>query len=439
RFPFLIFRKDPSVYVIASAVTLAAAILGALKAVAGVVRLPPAVAMAPPAPDRYQRLSGIPLDRWLGLSRIGVMAFRHLAHKPGRTASATFGIALAVAVLVASLWTFPSVDYMVEATFYHAERQDASISFGDERRYAALFEAMHLPGVLAVEPYRNVPVRIRHGHVERRVAISGKLEDSDLSRVLDSDLRPVPIPAHGLAVSDMLARLLDVRVGDIVELDLLDGARRTVEVPVAAIVEGYLGLTAYMEIEALNRIMREGAMISGVHIAYDTAHEDAFFAAVKENPATNFIALQRISVQRFKDTVAENILIMVTVYVAFAAIIAIGVVYNAARISLSERGRELASLRVLGFTRGEVSRVLLTELAVISLAAQPLGWLIGFGFAFAMAKGFESELYRIPFVITSDVYAASSLVVIISAIISAFAVRRRIDRLDLIEVLKTRE
>ncbi len=439
RFPFLIFQKDASVYVIATAVTFTASILGALKAVASVVRLPPAVAMAPPAPDRYRRLSGLPLDRWLGLSRIGVMAFRHLAHRPGRTASAIFGVALSVAVLVASLWTFPAVAYMINVTFYLAERQDASISFGDERRYRALFEASRLPGVLSAEPFRTVQARIRHGHVERRIGISGKPANGDLSRVLDSDLRTVPIPAHGLAVSDMLARLLDVRVGDIVEIDLLDGDRRTVELPVAAIVEGYLGLSAYMELEALNRVMREGAMISGVHIAYDTAGEDAFFAAIKKRPATNFIALQRISVQKFRDTVAENILIMVFVYVAFASIIAVGVVYNAARISLSERGRELASLRVLGFTRGEVSRVLLTELSVVTLAAQPLGWLIGFLFAFAMVKGFETELYRIPFVVTSDVYAGSSLVVIIAAIVSALAVRRRIDRLDLIEVLKTRE
>jgi putative ABC transport system permease protein len=115
------------------------------------------------------------------------------------------------------------------------------------------------------------------------------------------------------------------------------------------------------------------------------------------------------------------------------------VVYNFARISLSEQGRELASLRVLGFHKGEVSAILLMELAVLTLLAQPAGWILGYGFAYAIALGFESELYRVPLVVERSVYGWATLVVLWSALISALIVRRRIDRLDLIEVLKTRE
>ena len=146
-----------------------------------------------------------------------------------------------------------------------------------------------------------------------------------------------------------------------------------------------------------------------------------------------------MALQRFRDTLAQNITIMVTVYASLAAIIAFGVVYNFARISLSEQGREMASLRVLGFTRGEVSGLLLGELAVVVIVAQPLGWLIGYGFAWAMVTGFTSELYRVPLVVNREVYAWASLIVLAAAIVSGLVVRRRIDRLDMIEVLKTRE
>ena len=257
--------------------------------------------------------------------------------------------------------------------------------------------------------------------------------------MLDIDFDPVRLPETGIVLSDMLARILDARVGDLVEADILQGERRTVEVPVTAIVQGYMGLTSYMNLDALNRLAREGALVSGVHLSYDAAEEDALFKEIEDIPAANFIALQKVSLQKFRETLADNILIMITVYVVLAGVIAFGVVYNAARISLSERARELASLRVLGFTRAEVSAILLGELGLLTLLAQPLGWLIGYLFAKAMAVSFETELYRMPFLVEASTFAESSLVVLAAAAISALVVRRRIDRLDLIEVLKTRE
>ncbi|PLX38985.1 MAG: peptide ABC transporter permease [Hyphomicrobiales bacterium] len=439
RFPFLIFIKDPANYVLAAGVTLAAATLGAVKAVWGVVKLPPAVAMQPPAPMRYRQFFGGRLAGALSPSNVTIMILRHLRHNPVRTASATLGIALGTSVLVASLWSLPSVEFMIDVSFYRAERQDASINFGEAKRISALNEVVRLPGVLTAEPYRSVSVKIRHRHHERRVGILGKAPDAQLSRVLDTELRPVAMPETGITVSDMLAKLLEVQVGDIVEIELMEGARRTVEAPVTAIIQSYFGLNAYASIETLNRMMREGALISGVHLSYDSAEEDALFREIKEIPAANFIALLKVSTQKFRDIIGENIHIMVSVYVMLAAIIAFGVVYNSARISLSERGRELASLRVLGFTRAEVSAILLTELAILVVVAQPLGWLLGYLFAYAMVTSFESELYRIPFVLDAPTYALSSLVVLATGVISALVVRRRIDRLDLIEVLKTRE
>jgi putative ABC transport system permease protein len=439
HFPFLVFRLDPATYVIAAGITLVAAGVGALKAVRDVVRLPPAVAMMPPAPDIYRRLLPDAFYKALRIPQSLIMVTRHLTRWPVRTASSILGIALAVSVLVGSLWAFGSVEFMIDVTYHRADRQDASITFVHERPMAALFDATALPGVMAAEPFRSVPVKIRHGHVERRIAITGKPPGTDLSRVLGADFAPIRLPESGIALSDALAKILEVKVGDIVEVELLERDRRRARLPVTAIIKGYLGLTAYMDLTAVNRLLREGRMISGVYLLYDEARGDALFRRLKSTPVASFIGLQRVSLQKFRETMGENLLVMITVYVSLGMIVAFGVVYNFARISLSEQDRELASLRVLGFHKSEVSGILLAELAILTLLAQPLGWALGYSFAYAMVQGFNSELYRVPLVVERSVYAWASVVVLVAALLSGLIVRRRIDRLDLIEVLKTRE
>jgi putative ABC transport system permease protein len=193
-----------------------------------------------------------------------------------------------------------------------------------------------------------------------------------------------------------------------------------------------------MDIDALDQVMY-GPRLTGVHIAYDMQKQDALFTAIKSTPSIGSIALQRHALTRFRETIAQNINYSVTIYVTLAVIIAFGVVYNSARIQLSEHARELASLRVLGFTRGEVSRVLLTELTLLTLVAIPLGWIIGYGFGWLLIKAFSSDLYRVPFVIENATYAKAALVVLAATAASALIVRRRVDRLDLIAVLKTRD
>jgi putative ABC transport system permease protein len=247
------------------------------------------------------------------------------------------------------------------------------------------------------------------------------------------------MPEAGLILSEALAEALQVRTGDLVTVAFLEGARRTVTLPVSGVSLGYVGLGAAMEIAALNRAIGEGAVISGVNLQLDAAAQDDFYAAAVAAPKTGFVTVMALTVARFRETLAENITLMITVYVGLAGIIAVGVVYNFARIALSEQGRELASLRVLGFTKAEVSGIVFAELAMIVLLAQPVGWVIGYGIGLGMVTAFSSDLYRVPFVIRRDVYAIASLVVLAAALASAWAVRWRINNLDMIEVLKTRE
>jgi putative ABC transport system permease protein len=439
-------------------------VLGALRAVWQALQLPPAVAMQPPAPTRYRPLAIERLGVFRWLSQLTMMSLRHIIRWPLRALFTTIGLALSVSLLIVSLFSLDSIERMIDVSFFLSQRQDATVELVETRGPAALRAVAGLPGVVRVEPFRSVPVRMRNGPYQLRLSIQGKPQTPELARVVDRSLAPVVLPPIGLMVDERVAEVLRLRRGDLVEVEILGGWRGsnwpasaqmlppggepssgpsghagTLRVPVTQVIQSYFGLTAFMNVEALNALLEEGPAISGVHLSYDAAKENRLFEAIKATPLISSIALQRLSLAKFRETLARNINMMVSIYVGLAVIVALGVVYNSARIQLSEQARELASLRVLGFTRAEVSRVLLVELIVLVVIAQPLGWLFGYVFSWITIQSFSSDLYRAPFVILPATYARASLIVMATAILSALLVRRRIDRFDLISVLKTRD
>ena len=438
-FPFLIFRMSAQVYLIAAAVTFAAAVLGAFASARAAFALPAAVAMRPPAPATYRRMLDGTMDRYRFFSQLTTMALRHLVRHPVRAGLTALGTAAAVALVAMSMGTIASIDFMIDVVFFRTERQDASILFADEQTDGAMASVRRLPGVMVAEPYLALPVTLSSGHYAKRVSMTGKPETTDLSRVLDLDLEPVLLPSAGLVLGDRLAAILHVGAGDLVHVDFLTGARRSAEVPVVQVIRTYIGLAAYMDIDALARLAGTGPRLSGAHLSIDPAQLDALYAAVKETPEVASVALQSVARIRFQETMQENILLMIGLYLSLAVIIAFGVVYNSARIQLSERARELATLRVLGFGRGEVSKVLFIETGLIIALAQPIGWAFGVGIGYVVTESIASDLFRVPFEIAPDIFAIASLVVVGAALVSALIVRRRIDRLDLVRVLKTRE
>jgi putative ABC transport system permease protein len=323
--------------------------------------------------------------------------------------------------------------------FTLVQRQDVTVAFAEPASSAALHEVARLPGVLYAEPVRSVPVRIRHGHRSRQIAVVGQPAAPELSRIVDVSGRAVELPPDGLTLSRLLGAILGVRPGDLVTLEVLEGARPVLEVPVAALVDDFMGLTAWMEIGALRRRLREGGTLSAAHLLVDEAALPALHERLKRTPRVAGVSVTRAARESFEKILAENFGIMTLFNVGFAGIIAFGVVYNAARISLSERSRELASLRVLGFTIAEISLLLLGELALLTVLALPLGVLIGWGLTHWALLALQNELYRFPLLVAPRDAAWACLTVIVAAAVSGLVVRRRLDRLDLVAVLKTRE
>jgi putative ABC transport system permease protein len=300
-------------------------------------------------------------------------------------------------------------------------------------------EVGRLPGVLAAEPYRDLPVRIRKDNIERRLMITGRPATTDLNRIIDVNLRPVELPESGLAISGILAEILGVRVGDPVEVDLLEGQRRTIILPISALIEDYFGIKAIMNAEALAHILREAPTVTSVQISLDETRLGFLYTALKRLPMVAGLALQSASLANFRKSLAIIVTLTASIYTGLAAVIAFGVVYNSARISLSERARELASLRVLGFTRGEVLWILLLELALLAALAQPVGWAIGYGLAWVMRNNLAGELMRVRLVVEPFTYLLASGIVLTAAALSALVIRDRVRNLDLISVLKTRD
>ncbi len=439
RFPVLLYRLSGDVVLTALLIGLSAAGLGALFAVRRAVAIPPAEAMRPEPPARYRTSL---VERAAARARLGHatrMVLRNLERKPGRAAVTVVGIAFAGGMVFFGFIFMDVMNLLAEIQFSRVQREDVTVSFVEPRSARALAEVRSLPGVLAVEPVRTVPARLRVGHRSRQLAITGQIAAPDLSRVVDLSGEVIELPPEGIVISRILGDVLGARPGDRVTVEVLEGARPVREVVVARLVDDYMGLAAFMEIGALHRLMREDGSLSGAHLLVDGAQMEALYRHLKATPAVAGIAIAAKSLASFRALMAQNFSLMTAFNVGFAVIIAFGVVYNAARISLSERSRELASLRVLGFSKGEISLVLLGELALLTLLAIPPGLFIGWAVSKLLLLSFQNEIYRLPLIVTPQNAAWSALVVIAAAALSGLAVRRRLDRLDLVAVLKTRE
>lgn len=439
RFPVLDYRLSTAVAMGAVAGSLVIAALGALSAVRRAVRIPPAEAMRPAPPAEYRPSF---LERGLlshRLSHITRIILRNVERQPFRAVASLTGIALATAILVVGLFFLDAMDALKEMQFSYVQRQDVTVTFVEPVSPAALHEIAALPGVEKVEPLRSAPARLRVGHRSRNVSILGLPSAPTLNRIVDRSGRVATLPPEGLLLSKTLADILHAAPGDRVRLEVLEGARPVRESVVAGVVDEFLGLSVYMEKGALHRLLREGERLSGAYLQVDDHEINRLYRELKSIPKVAGVSLTDDALRSFERTMDENMGIMTGITVVFAIIIAFGVVYNAARVSLSERSNELASLRVLGFRRAEISIILLGELALLTALALPIGAALGVAMAKGILLAVENELYRIPLVVTSQNMARSALIVVAAAAFSGMAVRSRLDRLDLVAVLKTRE
>jgi len=439
RFPVFIYKLHPWVIIAAVLISVASALAGTMHSLWMAAKQTPADAMRPEAPAQYKVsfIEKTKINRWLTQpSRIIV---RNIQRKYIRTTLSIIGIAAACATMISSGFFKDSIDYIIHVQFVLSHKEDMTISFAETTSYRAIYELKETQGIHNGESFRVVPVKLRFGNRSYKTVLYGTEPDSNLTVLLDTNLKPIPLPQSGILLTDYLGEFLGVKPGDLLTVETLEGSKAIRQVPVAALAKQYLGLFGYMNIHALNRLMNEGDAISGAYLVTDANYRDKLFQSFVKMPRVAEIVVRNNEIHNFYDVMAKGMLFFTFVATLMACSISFGVVYNSARISLSERSRELSSLRVLGYTRGEIAYILLGELALITLVAIPLGFFMGYWICAYVAQAVSSDLYRVPMIIEISTYAQAAAVVLVSAVISGLIVRRKLDHLDLVEVLKTRE
>jgi putative ABC transport system permease protein len=438
RFPILNYRVELSVFSWAGLISVVTAILGTAGAVQRATALPPAEAMRPEAPARFRPML---------IDRLGVKIFspavrmiiRNLERRPWKAIASGFAICCSIMIVVVEFGLFDALDRMMKVQFQDVQREDVAVTLNESHSARTRFELARLPGVIRSEPFRAVPARLRYEHRSRRTAILGLPSPSDLRLIIDRNGSSISVPSSGILVTSMLADILGVSPGQELTVEVLDGKRPVRRVMVAGTADELLGTSAYMDKVALNQLMQEGETVSGALLQVDGNKKDDLYRTLKHLPAVAAVSIKESALMSFKDTISQSMTLSIGVLIVFASVIAMGMIYNGARIALSERANELATIRILGFTRQEITFILLGEQAVVTALALPFGFAAGYGVCALLSARLETELYRMPLVIESSSYAWAFLIVLFSAVMSGFLISGRLAKLDIVAVLKSRE
>ena len=435
RFPKLEFQMDYSALV----VSLGASVAGVLTVVWQAVKLPPAEAMRPEPPADFKPS----LFERVGLTGLFSpamrMALRNIERRPWQALFTSCGLALATGLMVLPGAMSDSIDYLLTFQWNSQQRQDVTVFLTEPGSGSGFRDLEHLPGVIRAEPIRSVPARLRFGHRSRKLAVTGIAPGASLKRLLDEKGEVIEMPGEGLLMSKKLAEVIGARLGDMVQVEVMEGRRPLLEVPIRGLVTDFAGVAAYMDLAALRRLMHESDTINGAFIAVDHGRWDEFMRAVKDTPRSAAVMVKRDQLAAFRETTAASIGLIRKLYFVLAVIVAFGVVYNSARIALSERSRELATLRVVGFRLAEIRGVLIGELAILVLAALPAGLWFGRGLALFIMASFSTETVRMPIVINPATYSLAVTVVVAAALLSFAVVGRMVGKLDMVGVLKARD
>ncbi|GGC11383.1 permease [Novosphingobium endophyticum] len=439
KFPFLLFELRSSSFVLGILVSVCAASAGGLLVLRRVFALTPAVAMRPPAPADYSRTGGVVRKLTRILDQPGRMVVRRVTRQPALMGGAVLGIGAGMALAAAMTSVMSGFDRTIDVNFNVIDRSDLTVSFTDPKSDKTILELQRLPGVIEVEPVRNVSAVLRNGLRTHRGAVEGRIATPRLNRAVTSEMDAIDMREEGVILSTSLADKLQIRPGETLTVEVREGRQPVLELPVFGTTESLLGSPAYMQIDALNRALREPDRVSGAALRIDSARSDEIYRTLKDMPAVASVSLKdetRESLQELMDSGAGA---MRYVMAGIAFVITFGIVYNSARIAQAERERDLASLRVLGFTKGEAAFVLLGELAVVMFVALPVGALLGYALSFGIAAGFSSDLYQIPATFGRSDFGTAVLAVLAASVASGWLVKRDVDRLELVSALKARE
>jgi len=438
-FPFMHYLINPAIIASAALVSIIVAILGTLFSVKRAAKLPPAQGMRPEQPAIYKQTLIERLGLQQHFSQPSRMILRHIERRPFKSLLTTLGISMACSIMMVGGFQEGAINEMIDVQYNMTQREDFMAIYAEPTSQRSLYSLESVQGIEQAEGFRYVNARVIFEHRSYRTSVTGVEPNSELMRLLDNDLKKISLPKEGIIITDYLAELLHIKIGDMLTIEVLEGHRPTLQVPVVGTAKQYIGLNVYIQRETLNHLLKEGDVISGAYLKVDEIYQQQAYRELKNMPRIVGVVEQESAIAGFYETMDNTILFFTFITTLLGASIAFGVIYNSLRIALSERNRELASLRVLGLKRSEVAYILLGEQALLTLIAIPIGFVIGIGICGYLAMKFNNDLYRVPLVLEADVYALAALTVILSSIISATMIWRNLAHLDMVAVLKAKE
>ena len=442
QFPNLVSGVYPDILAQAVAISLVCALLGSVNGARAVMKLEPAEAMRPKPPAQGGKVF---LERfhwlWSRMSFAGRMTVRNIVRHRLRTGAGIFAASMGACVAVNALMLTEAIVEMVDFQFELVQRSDLDLVFKDERGRDTLNELRHLPGVDYVEPMLDVPCTLVNGPYTRKTGVTGLVQNSRLTIPRKKDASRLRIPSAGLMMNSKMAELLHLKQGDVVTIIPTKGQRHPVAARIESISDSYLGLVVYAEIEYLSNLIGEEFAMTGAQLAArsDSAHRNALYRELKEMPSLQAVNARADTIYNVRETLVKNQKIFIYLLVGFAGVIFFGTVLNSSLISLAERQREVATLRVLGYNEWQIGNLfaresMLTNL-VGTLVGLPLGYLLNLG----VTEAYDTDMFRIPVVDPGDVFGIVVLLGMLFGVAAHLIVQRSIFKMDWLDAMKTKE
>lgn len=436
RLPILRYHFSLSILISAVTICFIAVYAGIYVAVKNAIQLPPSEAMRPEPPSSFKS-SFLTSYHWIQhLSYLSRIILRQLERRPKRALFSVFGLSMALSILIFSFFIEDSISRLVNIQYQHAQREDVNISFVEPVSTTVLDSINQMEGVMAAEPYRDVPVIIEFQGQSKQTSLTATPANATLKQVLDVNNQPLTIPESGLLISQKLADILGLSSGDTAIVQILEEKRQQLHIKVRSINRQWIGLGAYIQSDYLHKLLDQHPRMTTAAIKIDPYEQDKLFQRLKAIPTIISLNIVEVLKRTFNEIMAENLYKSMITNIIFASFICFGVIYNTARIALSERWRELASLRVLGLTNREVAFLLFGELSILTLVAIPVGIFIGRMLSFGMTESMNTELFRIPFYIENSTYGYGTIILLSSTLISFLLVWRQLNRIDLVSAQK---
>lgn len=417
------------------------AVLGTLKGVRRAARLAPAEAMRPSPPESgrkvfVERITAL----WERLSFRWRMILRAVFRNPFRSAVTVFASVVSAALIVSALAMVDALNYLISYEFERVSRQDVTVSLRDPKDVVSTSEVNALPGISDTQPELQVVCDLSNGPYQRRLGVTGLARGSRLHTPLDGQGNPIVVPPEGLVLTKKVSEILHAGVGATLRLRPLVGRRTEREAPVVAIVETFLGLGAYADIGYLSRLLGEERSANVILVkSFRGRADESLLREMKERPAVVAIGERQRSLDQINETFGRNMITMIGIMVLFSGLVAFGSVLNAAMVSLSEREREVGTLRVLGYTPREVAGIFSGESYFLNVFGIALGLAAGVGLAHLMSVAYNVELYRFPTVIYPSRLVIAAILMCVFVAAAQLVVAGMIRKLPWLDVLKVKE